>query len=261
MQMNSGKIIVFPVFDCILENGLKNILLCLEQSKMKEKKRKENSETHCKVQTHHRNPPIINRKPPSQQTRKPANPQTQQTCKPTITERPSSSPTAPSSIMSSSSTASSGLDLGLLRSQSSPIRARVPPRRPQPQAPPRCPQPRAHRPITSNPSPDLVKKKKKKKPRSTRASLGFLCKRSRAVICCARSVPARGCEERPARGRERKTGSRQGGCARREWLGGSGWLGREQRQRKRKEKGSLASSTRVFGMKTVYGKFFRKPFS
>ena len=82
MQMNSGKIIVFPVFDCILENGLKNILLCLEQSKMKEKKRKENSETHCKVQTHHRNPPIINRKPPSQQTQQtskptnPANPQT-----------------------------------------------------------------------------------------------------------------------------------------------------------------------------------------
>ena len=80
MQMISGKIIVFPVFDCILENSLKNILQCLEQRKMKIK---ENLETYCKVQTHHRNPPIINSKPPSQQTRKHANPQTQQTRKPT----------------------------------------------------------------------------------------------------------------------------------------------------------------------------------
>ena len=62
MQMILGKIIVFPVFDCILENSLKNILQCLEECKMKKKK---NSETHCKVQIHHRNPPIINRKPPS----------------------------------------------------------------------------------------------------------------------------------------------------------------------------------------------------
>jgi hypothetical protein len=82
--MISGKIIVFPVFDCILENSLKNILQCLEQRKMK----KENSETHCKVQTHHHNPLIINRKPPSQQTHKPS--------KPTTT-----SPTAPPSTTSS----------------------------------------------------------------------------------------------------------------------------------------------------------------
>ena len=48
--------------------------------------------------------------------------------------------------------------------------------------------------------------------------------------------------------------------------GGGGWaLGREQRQRigqrKRKEKGSRQSTTRVSGRKMVYGKFFRKPFS
>jgi hypothetical protein len=43
----------FLVFGCIPENSLENILHCLEQRKMKKKKK---SETHCKLQTHHRNP-------------------------------------------------------------------------------------------------------------------------------------------------------------------------------------------------------------
>jgi hypothetical protein len=44
---------------------------------------------------------------------------------------------------------------------------------------------------------------------------------------------------------------------------GSGWLGREQRQREEaeKEKENIAKPHACFGRKMVYGKFFRKPFS
>jgi hypothetical protein len=126
--MISGKIIVFPVFDCILENSLKNILQCLEQRKMK----KENSETHCKVQTHHHNPPIINRKPPSQQTHKPS--------KPTTT-----SPTAPPS------TTSSPTHHQQTRNPANPQTHK--PSKPANPQPPANPKPRPHRPITSNPKP------------------------------------------------------------------------------------------------------------
>jgi hypothetical protein len=38
--MISGKMIVFSVFYCILENSLKDILQCLKQRKMKKKKKK-----------------------------------------------------------------------------------------------------------------------------------------------------------------------------------------------------------------------------
>jgi hypothetical protein len=44
--------------------------------------------------------------------------------------------------------------------------------------------------------------------------------------------------------------------------GGGGWaLGREQGREREKRKGASRSTTRVFGRKMVYGKFFRKPFS
>jgi hypothetical protein len=53
IQMISGKIIFFPVFDCILENSLKNIFQCLGQRKMKKKKNQKPQQ----MQTHHRKPP------------------------------------------------------------------------------------------------------------------------------------------------------------------------------------------------------------
>ena len=200
MQMISGKIIVFPVFDCILENSLKNILQCLEQRKMKIK---ENLETYCKVQTHHRNPPIINSKPASQQTRKPTNPANPQTHK-------SSKPTNP---------------------PSQHVRAQVPPRRPQSRAHHQLPRRvrikggfdrralrselESHRaainhephrtalnheltdpsPATQNrhtyqqPITRSGKKKKKTETQICSCFNGFLYERSRGVVCCARSAP------------------------------------------------------------------------
>ena len=52
MQIISGKMIVFPVFVCILENSLKNIFQRLGQRKMKKRK----NHKPLQMQTHHRNP-------------------------------------------------------------------------------------------------------------------------------------------------------------------------------------------------------------
>ena len=64
----------FPVFDCILENSLKNIFQCLGQRKMKKKKKK--SET------------IANANPPPQSTVNPPQTTIKKTHKPTITAKP-----------------------------------------------------------------------------------------------------------------------------------------------------------------------------
>jgi hypothetical protein len=50
----------FPVFGCILENSLKNILQCLVQRKMKKKKK-------TQLETHY-NPTINHCKPPKTQS-------------------------------------------------------------------------------------------------------------------------------------------------------------------------------------------------
>jgi hypothetical protein len=73
--------------------------------------------------------------------------------------------------------------------------------------------------------------------------VGLFAVRDRHRLKVARRGRLKGARERPARGGVVVRGG-----------GGSGWLDREQRQRKRKEKGSLASSKRVFGRKTVYRK-------
>jgi hypothetical protein len=50
--MISKKIIFFPVLGCIPENSLKNILQCLEQHKVKKKKKKNQKPTaNCKPTT------------------------------------------------------------------------------------------------------------------------------------------------------------------------------------------------------------------
>ena len=72
-QMISGKIIVFPVFDCILENSLKNILQCLEQCKMKKKKKKKKRNP---LQSANPLPQSTDNQPQTTITANPANPQT-----------------------------------------------------------------------------------------------------------------------------------------------------------------------------------------
>jgi hypothetical protein len=115
----------FPVFDCILENSLKNILQCLEQRKMKKKKKKKKKKKIQKPTAKCKPTTVIHYKSTANHHKKThkltitANPPSQETHKPTITARPSSSPTAPPSITSSStsSTASSGPNLKRRRSQ------------------------------------------------------------------------------------------------------------------------------------------------
>ena len=109
----------FPVFGCILENSLENILQCLEQRKIKKKK----SKTHCKKI---RNPlqiaippPQSTINPPQTTIKKPTNPPSQQN--PLRSTARAMTATAP-----------------ILR----PLRLALI----QAQVPPRRPQPRAHRP-------------------------------------------------------------------------------------------------------------------
>ena len=80
--------------------------------------------------------------------------------------------------------------------------------------------------------------------------MGLFAVQDRYRLGGARRGQLGGARERPTRGG---------------WLCEEGVAGQraevESRGREREKRGSLASSTRVFGMKTVYGKFFRKPFS
>jgi hypothetical protein len=96
MQMIYKKTFVFSVFVCILENSLKNILQCLEQRKMKKKKKKLETAipppqttgnppqtTINNPQTHHhsktRNPTTGNhRKSTTNHHKQPTNPPSQQ---------------------------------------------------------------------------------------------------------------------------------------------------------------------------------------
>jgi hypothetical protein len=61
----------FPVFDCILENSLKNILQCLEQRKMKGKKKNRNPLQSANP------PPQSTKNPPQTTIKKPTNPPSQ----------------------------------------------------------------------------------------------------------------------------------------------------------------------------------------
>jgi hypothetical protein len=83
MQMIYRKTFVFSVFVCILENSLKNILQCLEQRKMKIKKKK--LETAIP-------PPQTTGNPPQTTINNPQNHHHSKTHKPTITAKPAIPP-------------------------------------------------------------------------------------------------------------------------------------------------------------------------
>ena len=86
--MISRKIIFFPVFGCIPENSLKNILQCLEQHKIKIKIKKfinplqsanpppQSSDNQPQITIKKTHKPTITANPQTQQTRIPANPET-----------------------------------------------------------------------------------------------------------------------------------------------------------------------------------------
>ncbi len=156
MQMILGKIIVFPVFDCILENSLKNILQCLEERKMKKRKFRNPLQS--------ANPPLqsTDNQPQTTIIANPANPQTHHHS----TSKLESHRAALNHKLIINCLVGSGSGAASIAERSDPSSSpTAPPSTTSPTTPPSTTsspthhqQPKTGTP-TTNPSPDLVKKK------------------------------------------------------------------------------------------------------